>query len=49
MSGSPTPRRIFTASVAWSDPIVPVREPSTPASTQDATDPGGGASGKTQR
>ncbi len=39
------PRISFRTSVAWIEPMVPQRAPSTPASAQEGTIPGGGGVG----
>ena len=44
-SGWPTPRICLNTSVAWIEPTIPVIAPSTPASAQEGTSPGGGGSG----
>ena len=49
ISGSPCPRISFIASTAWMQPTIPGSTPSTPASAQFGTAPGGGGAGKRQR
>ncbi len=48
-SGSPTPRISLIVSTAWMVPMTPHIAPSTPASAQLGTAPGGGGAGKRQR
>ena len=49
MSGSPRPRRSLIVSIAWIDPMMPGRTPSTPASAQEGASSAGGGSGIMQR
>ena len=49
LSDSPMPKKCFKASVAWMLPTSPVSAPSTPASAQLGTIPGGGGEGNRQR